>query len=38
MQNGKPATQGTYPGCGTKVLQIGEAGLVRITGENNNRY
>lgn len=23
MKNGKPATQGTCPGCGTKVFRIG---------------
>ena len=25
MKNGKPATQGTCPACGTKVFRIGAA-------------
>ncbi len=25
MKNGKPATQGTYPSCGTKMFRIGKA-------------
>ena len=25
MKNGKPATQGTCPSCGTKVFRIGAA-------------
>ncbi|MFC2000676.1 DUF5679 domain-containing protein [Chloroflexota bacterium] len=25
MKNGRPATQGQYPGCGTKVFRIGKA-------------
>ncbi len=24
MKNGKPATQGVYPTCGTKMFQIGK--------------
>lgn len=26
MKNGKPATQGTCPQCGTKMFKIGAAG------------
>jgi hypothetical protein len=26
MKNGKPATQGTCPVCGTKIYKIGKAG------------
>jgi hypothetical protein len=25
LKNGRPATQGTCPGCGTKVFRIGKA-------------
>ncbi len=25
MKNGKPATQGTYPVCGTKMFRIGKS-------------
>ncbi len=36
MKNGKPATQGVCPTCGTKMFRIGKAQFVRVILFENN--
>ena len=37
MKNGKPATQGVCPSCGTKMFRIGKAQPVLIQDRQNER-
>ncbi len=32
MKNGKPATQGVCPVCGTKMFRIGKGNIVQVNG------